>query len=58
MAYDCLVTGSTLTVLDVTRFTGKWHPLMRTISGGGEDGGRCFSHVIMLQLSFEIKLMV
>lgn len=24
----------------------------------GEDGGRCFSHVIMLQLSFEIKLMV
>lgn len=42
MAYDCLVTGSTLTVLDVTRFTGKWHPLMRTISGGGKMGEDVF----------------
>lgn len=38
-------------VLDVTWLTGKWHPLMRTISGGGRRWGRwgeIFFHSIII----------
>lgn len=45
-------------VLDVTSFTGKWHPLMRTISGRGKKMGKCFFSLYNLKLNFEITLII